>query len=68
MLRFRISNMGCGGCAKGVTKVLRTVDPNAQVTVDLGTREVSVRGSFMDADRFDHELRSAGWKSERLEH
>jgi copper chaperone CopZ len=27
MLRFRISNMGCGGCAKGVAAALREIDP-----------------------------------------
>ncbi len=67
MLRFRISNMSCGGCAKGVTKVLRTVDPDAEVTLDLGTREVSIQGNSAGAERFDRELRSAGWKSERLQ-
>ena len=67
MLRFRISNMGCGGCAKGVTKVLRTVDPDALMTVDLSMREVSIQGSSADADRLDRELRAAGWKSERLQ-
>nr|WP_272876078.1 heavy-metal-associated domain-containing protein [Neoroseomonas soli] len=67
VLRFRIANMGCGGCAKGVTRVVRIVDPDAQVTFDLQTREVSIQGCAADADRFDRELRSAGWKSERVQ-
>ena len=66
MLRFRIANMGCGGCAKGVTKVLRTVDPDAQVTLDLGTREVVIESRGADAERFDRALRAAGWTSQPL--
>ena len=42
MLRFRISNMGCSGCAKGVAKALREVDPIAQTTFDLDAREVRI--------------------------
>ena len=66
MLRFRISNMGCGGCAKGVAAVLRDVDPNAQPTFDLATREVSIATALNDADRFTEALHASGWKSERL--
>lgn len=66
MLRFRISNMGCGGCAKGVAAALREIDPAAQTTFDLDAREVSITTALNDADRFDAALRAAGWKSERL--
>lgn len=66
MLRFRISNMGCSGCAKGVAAVLRDVDPNAQPTFDLDAREVSIATALTDADRFAAALHASGWKSERL--
>lgn len=66
MLRFRISNMGCGGCAKGVAAVLRDVDPNARPTFDLEAREVSIAAAPNDADRFTAALHASGWKSERL--
>ena len=66
MLRFRISNMGCGGCAKGVAAALREIDPAAQATFDLGAREVTVATALSDTDRFDAALRASGWKSERL--
>ena len=66
MLRFRISNMGCGGCAKGVAAVLREVDPSAEATFDLDAREVSVATALNDAARFTTALHASGWKSERL--
>jgi len=57
MLRFRISNMGCDGCAKGVTAVLREIDPAAQTTFDLDACGVTVATALNDADRFDAVLR-----------
>ena len=66
MLRFRISNLSCGGCAKGVAAALREVDPIAQTMFDLNAREVTVATALTDADRFDAALRASGWKSERL--
>lgn len=66
MLRIRISNMGCGGCAKGVAAVLRKVDPHAQPTFDLTAREVSIATAPNDADRFIAALHASGWMSKRL--
>lgn len=66
MLRFRISNMGCGGCAKGVAAVFREVDPSAQATFDLDAREVSVATALHDAERFTTALQASGWRSEHL--
>lgn len=66
MLRFRISNMGCGGCAKRVAAVLRDVDPHAQATFDLTARDVSVTTEMNDPDRFATALRASGWKSDLL--
>jgi len=66
MLRFRIPNMTCGGCAKGVAATLGEVDPRAEVEVDLDRREITVRSAAADADTLDRALRDAGWKSECL--
>ncbi|MDJ0390311.1 heavy-metal-associated domain-containing protein [Roseomonas sp. E05] len=66
MPRFKIPNMACGGCAKGVTATLREVDPNAMVQVSLEQREVIVDSKAVDADTLERALRNAGWKSERL--
>mgnify|MGYP001216136376 CR=1 FL=1 len=66
MLRFRISNMSCGGCAKGVAAALREGGPIAQTMFGLNAREVPVATALTDADRFDAALRASGWKFERL--
>jgi len=65
MHRFRIANMNCGGCAKGVTAAFRQADPLAQIEIALGTREASVT-SAVDAARLEQALRDAGWQAERI--
>lgn len=41
-MQFHIENMTCGGCARGVTKAIQSVDANAQVTADPPKRSVEV--------------------------
>lgn len=41
-MEFRIENMTCGGCARGVTKAIQSVDAGAQVTADPPKRTVQV--------------------------
>ena len=68
MLRFRISNMTCGGCAKGVAATLREAEPRAEFQFDLDRREVTVGGAAAaDIGRLQEALRAAGWRSERLD-
>ena len=45
MLQFHIDNMHCGGCARGVTAAIRSVDPDAKVDVALDTRTVEVESA-----------------------
>jgi len=66
MVRFRIPNMTCGGCAKGVTATVREVDPGAEVQIDLDQREVTIGSRTAGAEALDRALRDAGWKSERV--
>jgi copper chaperone len=42
-MKLRIENMTCGGCARGVTKVIQKVDPAAEVRIDVDARSVEVR-------------------------
>jgi copper chaperone len=65
MHRFRIANMNCGGCAKGVTASLRQLDPRAEIDIKLDTREASVT-SAMDTASLERALRDAGWQTERI--
>ena len=41
-MQFHIENMTCGGCVRGVTKAIRSVDPEAEVNADLATHAVDV--------------------------
>lgn len=66
MVRFRITNMTCGGCAKGVTATLKEIDPGAELRFDLERREVSVEKTAATPAILETALTSAGWKSERL--
>ncbi|MGK7865575.1 heavy-metal-associated domain-containing protein [Falsiroseomonas sp. E2-1-a4] len=65
MHRFRIANMKCGGCAKGVTALLRQADPLAEIDIKLDTREAAVT-SALDTARLEQALRDAGWQAERI--
>lgn len=41
-MRFQIPNMSCGGCARGVTRAIESVDANARIAIDQASREVEV--------------------------
>lgn len=42
MYRYKVDRMGCGGCAKSVTRAIQAVEPNAKVEVDLRAKVVTV--------------------------
>ena len=65
MLRFHITNMTCGGCAKGVTATLKEIDPGVSLRFDLERQEVAVERATADMARLESALIEAGWKSER---
>ena len=65
MLRFHIPNMACGGCARGVTAAVRTVDAGAQIVPDLQSREITVVASGVaQAPAYLGALRRAGYPAE----
>ena len=41
-MEFHVENMTCGGCARGVTRAIQTVDADAQVLTDPPKRSVQV--------------------------
>ena len=53
MLKLKVPDMSCGHCASTVEKAVRTVDPAAQVTVDLGSSTVAVESNADEG----HDLR-----------
>jgi copper chaperone len=66
MIRFRIANMTCGGCVKGVTATLRAADPAAEPSFDLDKREVTLASHGSDLTALEKALAEAGWQAERL--
>ena len=63
-MKFRIANMACGGCAKGVTATAKTVDPVAAVQTDLERREVVIQGTTIPVSVYVAALADAGWQVE----
>lgn len=62
MLRIRIDNMNCGGCAKGVRATLLGVAPGAEPAFDLAEKEVRLEAP--DATPILAALRTAGWHAQ----
>jgi copper chaperone len=59
-MQFHIEDMTCGGCARGVTKAIQSVDPQAEVRADPPTRKVEVVTSA-PREAIEAALREAGF-------
>jgi copper chaperone len=66
MHRIKIEKMGCGGCAKSVTRAILAVEPNARVEIDLGAKTVTVSGAAGTMDRIAGAIAAAGFPAEPL--
>ncbi|MBW0432092.1 copper chaperone [Leptospira yasudae] len=42
MVEFQVENMTCGSCANVISKSIKTIDPNVQVSVDVVSQTVRV--------------------------
>ena len=42
-MQFHIENMVCGGCVRGVTRAIHSVDPSAAVEADLPARKLTIQ-------------------------
>ncbi len=49
-LELQVSSIMCDGCADTVTKAIKALDANATVTVDVGTKTVSIDTQSAEAD------------------
>lgn len=41
-MQFHLDDMTCGGCARSVTKAIKTLDPEAQVDANPPARRVEI--------------------------
>lgn len=65
MHRYNVPDMTCGHCAQTIEKAVKSVDPQAQVAVDLPAHEVTIR-SDAEETRIAAAIRSAGYENRRL--
>jgi copper chaperone len=63
MIEFLVEGMSCSHCINVVTSAIHSLDPVAEVMVDLGTKRVRVRS---DVGQFilQQALRDAGYDPE----
>lgn len=59
--KFEVAGMSCGHCVNAVQNAVQTVDPEAQVTVDLATGHVDVVSEQPRAD-LAAAIENAGYK------
>ena len=62
-MRFHLPNMSCGGCARSVTRAIASVDANARVAIDQGSRTVEV-STDLSRERVAAALAAAGFPVE----
>ena len=66
MYRYKVEKMGCGGCAKSVTRAVLAIEPVATVEVDLRAKLVTVSDAAGPADRIVQVIAAAGYPVEPL--
>ncbi|MDP4021149.1 heavy-metal-associated domain-containing protein [Methylobacterium sp. NEAU 140] len=66
MHRFKVEKMGCGGCAKSVTRAVLGIQPNARVEVEFGAKLVTVSDAAGPAGRIAQAIAAAGFPAEPL--
>ena len=60
MYQLQVENMTCGPCVSAVTKAVQSVDPQAQVTIELAEKSVRV-GSDKALDAISAAIVDAGY-------
>ena len=57
---FTVTGMTCGHCEKAVTQAIRSVDPQAQVTIDRARQSVDV-SSDQPREALQHAITEEGY-------
>lgn len=60
MLRLNVDGMSCGHCVASVTEAVKSVDPAAEVSVDLAAKTVEAQ-TRADAARVSAAIAAAGY-------
>lgn len=66
MLILQVPDMSCGGCASTVGNAVRSVDPAAQIAVDLASKRVSIESSA-SVGAIAAAIQAAGYRSTSID-
>ena len=61
MIELNVERMTCGHCVSAVTQAVRSVDPEADVRVDLEAKRVRIEGGGSSVDAVSRALAGAGY-------
>lgn len=61
MFAFQVNDMTCGHCASTITKSVKTTDPHAKVTIDLGKHLVMIEAAAADSYELREAITDAGY-------
>lgn len=64
-MKFLVNNMTCGGCARSVTATIKELDPQANVDINVETKEVNVETS-LSYETLQKELDDIGFPPEKI--
>jgi Cu+-exporting ATPase len=64
MTTFNVKDMTCGGCVRHVTKAVQSVEPGAEVKVDLATGKVEVSPTPKDPQALARAITDAGYPAQ----
>jgi copper chaperone len=59
-MEFNVPDISCGHCVRAVTEAVKQVDPDAQVSVDLESKKVTVQ-TTQERDAVAAALAEAGY-------
>lgn len=60
MIGLTISDMTCGGCVASITRVVKSLDPNANVDADVASKRVNI-DSVVNTDVLIAAIAHAGY-------
>jgi len=60
MIELIVDDMTCGGCVASITRVVKSLDPDAKVDANVETRRVSI-DSVTDTDAVVAAIANAGY-------
>ena len=67
MSTFQVNDMTCGHCARTIRNALGALDPQAKVSIDVGSRRVEVDSARATAAQLRSAIEQAGYTPVPLE-